>query len=112
MSILKMSFFTRKETMNSDIKTVNNCSVRITVSGDVQGVGFRYFIAREAFELGIQGYVKNLFNGDVEIFAEGRKEFLEEIVKKAKTGPSHSHVDDIKIEWLDFKNNYNKFEIR
>jgi len=86
-------------------------AVKIIVSGIVQGVGFRYFIARLASELGLNGYVKNLWNGDVEIYAEGRIEFIEEIVKKAKEGPSHSRVSDCKLEWLDFANKYNKFEI-
>lgn len=91
---------------------LNNSAINIIVKGYVQGVGFRYYIARAANEMQLNGYVKNLFNGDVEIYAEGRQEFLEELVKKAKLGPSHSHVDSIKIEWLEFKNKYNNFEIR
>lgn len=51
-------------------------SVKIIVSGRVQGVGFRYFIARIAGDLNLNGYVRNLFTGEVEIAAEGRKEFL------------------------------------
>jgi acylphosphatase len=90
---------------------VKNTSVKIIVSGYVQGVGFRFFIARIAHSLNIKGYVKNLYNGDVEIYAEGSKELLEEIVEKAKIGPAYSHIDSIKLEWLDFKNKYNKFEI-
>ncbi|RPI16273.1 MAG: acylphosphatase [Ignavibacteriae bacterium] len=94
------------------ISNKNDTAIKIVVKGYVQGVGFRYFIARAANELGLNGYVKNLFTGDVEIYAEGRKEFLEDLAKKAKLGPSHSHVDSIKIEWLEFKNKYNNFEIR
>jgi len=86
-------------------------SVKITVSGRVQGVGFRYFIAKIADDLKLKGYARNLFNGDVEIEAEGRKEFLDELIKRAKTGPSHSKVNSCKVEWLDFKNKYDKFEI-
>lgn len=101
---------------------IKNAAVKIVVSGYVQGVGFRYYIARIAGNLELTGYVKNLYNGDVEIYAEGRKEFLEELVKKARLGPSHSHVENIKIDWLntgkdtssglDFKKKYNNFEIR
>jgi acylphosphatase len=94
------------------MENLNNSSIKIIVKGYVQGVGFRWFIARAADEMGLNGYVRNLFNGDVEIFAEGRKEFLEDLVKRARLGPSHSHVDSIKIEWLEFKNKYNNFEIR
>lgn len=94
------------------ISAINNSAIKIVVKGYVQGVGFRYFIARTANELRLNGYVKNNFNGDVEIYAEGRKEFLEELAKKAKLGPSHAHVDNIKIEWLEFKNKFDNFEIR
>lgn len=86
-------------------------TVKITVSGRVQGVGFRYYIYNIANNLGLTGYVKNLFNGDVEVFAEGREEFLQELVKKAKEGPSGSYVEKTKIEWLEFKNKYSNFEI-
>ena len=105
-------------------KIINN-SVKITVSGYVQGVGFRYYIARIAHNLNLTGYVKNLYNGNVEIYAEGRDEFLDELIKNAKLGPSHSHVEDIRVEWakpdagekdtssgLDFNKKYNNFEIR
>jgi acylphosphatase len=110
--------------MNNDL--IKNSAVKIIVSGDVQGVGFRYYIARIASGLELKGYVKNLFNGDVEIYAEGEREYLEELAKKAKLGPSHSFVTDFRIEWwesipsggdtmpsgLDFKKKYNNFEIK
>lgn len=85
--------------------------IKLTVSGRVQGVGFRYFISNIARDLELKGYAKNLFNGDVEIIAEGRHEFLEELAKKAKEGPMGSRVKTCKVEWLDFNKNYNKFEI-
>lgn len=91
---------------------MNKAAVKITVRGRVQGVGYRYFIARAISDFDVNGYVKNLYNGDVEIFAEGRNEFLEELVKIAKKGPPHAYVDEAKIEWLEFKDKYNNFEIR
>ncbi|HJY63936.1 MAG TPA: acylphosphatase [Ignavibacteria bacterium] len=90
---------------------IQKSAVKIIVSGRVQGVGFRYYIAREAERLGIKGYVRNLWNGDVEIYAEGRWEFVEEMIKKAKLGPSHSKVDSCKVEWLDFANKYDNFDV-
>ena len=86
-------------------------SVKIIVSGRVQGVGFRYYIARIAGELGLSGYAKNLFTGEVEIAAEGRKELLEALVEKAREGPGNSKVLSCKVEWLDFKKKYDNFEI-
>lgn len=85
--------------------------VKITVSGRVQGVGFRYFIAGIADDLDLRGYAKNLFNGDVEIIAEGSHEFLEALIEKAKQGPRNSKVNSCKVEWLDFNKKYDKFEI-
>ena len=85
--------------------------LKITVSGRVQGVGFRYFIAQIAENLDLNGYAKNLFTGEVEIIAEGREEFLQELIKKAKEGPRNSRVNSCKVEWLDFQKKYNNFEI-
>jgi len=90
---------------------IQNSAVKIIVSGRVQGVGFRYHIARYASELGLTGYAKNLFTGEVENAAEGRKEFLEALAEKAAKGPSGSFVSSCKVEWLDFKKKYDKFEI-
>ena len=93
-------------------KYIENTSALIVISGSVQGVGYRYFIARAARELGIKGYAENLFNGNVEIMAEGRREFIEELIKRAKTGNGYSRVSSAKVEWLDFNNKYDNFEIR
>jgi acylphosphatase len=86
-------------------------SVKIIVSGRVQGVGYRYYITRIADDLELTGYAKNLFNGDVEIAAEGRKEFLDILAEKAALGPRGAKVNICKVEWLDFKKKYDKFEI-
>ncbi len=94
------------------METIKKAGVRITVRGRVQGVGFRYFVYHAAESLGLTGYAKNLFNGDVEVYAEGRKEFLEEFVRKVKTGPSGAHITDAKVEWLEFKNKYDNFDVK
>lgn len=94
------------------MESLKNVCVKITVSGRVQGVGFRYYVYDAAMSLGLKGYVKNLFNGGVEIIAEGRKEFLEELLKKVKSGPSGAHVSGTKVEWLEFQNKYEHFDVR
>jgi acylphosphatase len=86
--------------------------VHITVQGLVQGVGFRYFVYRHASGLGLTGWVRNLYNSDVEIEAEGDRSMVEELIKEVKVGPRSAHVKDLKIEWQDFKNRYQAFEIR
>jgi acylphosphatase len=86
--------------------------VHITVQGLVQGVGFRYFVYRHASRLGLTGWVRNLYDSEVEIEVEGDRSMVEELIKEVKVGPRSAHVKDLKIEWQDFKNRYQAFEIR
>jgi len=83
----------------------------IIVKGLVQGVGFRWFVEREANQLQLTGYVKNLFNGDVEIEVEGERGAIEELIKKLKVGNRPSHVTDVQVAWQDFENKYQNFRI-
>jgi acylphosphatase len=98
--------------MEQQKNLTGNAAVKLLISGRVQGVGFRYYIARNAWDLQVNGYAKNLYNGDVEIYAEGRKELIEEFIKRAKLGPSHAIVEKTNVQWLDFKNKYDNFDIR
>jgi acylphosphatase len=68
---------------------------RYSVSGRVQGVGFRYFVQRAAQELGLGGYVKNRSDGTVETYASGTPERLEAFKKRLWEGPGLSRVDDV-----------------
>jgi acylphosphatase len=88
-----------------------NVRVEITINGLVQGVGFRYFVLKQAKNLEINGYVKNLYTGEVLTVAEGEKFQLLELIKLIKSGPSHSYVKNCKVEWSDFKNEFKTFEI-
>ncbi|GAB4292405.1 MAG: acylphosphatase [Ignavibacteriaceae bacterium] len=78
----------------------------------MQGVGFRYFVYRHATELGLKGYVRNLYNGNVLTVVEGDSSLIEELIKQIRIGPSHASVKDVKINWVDYKNEFNNFEIR
>lgn len=84
----------------------------IIVKGSVQGVGFRWFVEREAEKLGLNGYVKNLFSGDVETEVEGERGLIEELIKKLKVGNRMSRVTDVQIKWLDFEDKFKVFQIR
>jgi acylphosphatase len=84
----------------------------IVVNGLVQGVGFRYFVMREAQKLGLNGYVKNLFNGEVLTVVEGEKAVVEEMVKKLRVGPMHASVKNCKVDWQEPKNEFTEFEVR
>lgn len=86
--------------------------VEITVSGLVQGVGFRYFIYSKAQNLGLKGYTKNLISGKVVTVVEGEKHLVDELVDYIKIGPSRSHVKSFSADLFEFKNEFTTFEIK
>ncbi len=67
----------------------------LVVSGRVQGVGFRYFVVREAEALGLSGWVRNLPDGRVEVVVDGDEPLLDTFVGRLWQGPPHAHVTDI-----------------
>jgi acylphosphatase len=71
---------------------------RYFVSGMVQGVGFRMFVAREANKLGISGYTRNLFDGRVEVLAHGTRVQLEQLRAALERGPLLSSVSGVREE--------------
>lgn len=83
----------------------------IVVSGLVQGVGFRYFVLQQAGILGIKGFTKNLYSGEVYTLAEGEKSKVEELCKKIKIGPSHAHVRGFNLKMGKATNEFSTFEI-
>lgn len=86
-------------------------TLKITVKGLVQGVGFRYFCSREADLRGIKGYAKNLINGDVEIVAEGEEGMINEFINEVKIGPRYSRVNSLNIVEIKYDNKYNTFSV-
>ena len=86
--------------------------VKVTVKGFVQGVGYRYFAVREANNIGLRGYVRNLHNGNVEAVAEGEKDEIDNFIMRLQKGPSFSNVSEVEVEWEDYKGEFNKFDIR
>ena len=70
-------------------------ATRFHVSGLVQGVGYRYFAHRAAHQLGIAGYVKNLNDGRVEVYAIGAEEQLRALREELRQGPRHALIEKI-----------------
>ena len=77
------------------------------IQGRVQGVGFRWFVHREAAELGLRGWVRNTEEGDVEVVASGTVEDLSELRASLKKGPRGSRVDRVIEHYLDEKESKN-----
>ena len=78
----------------------------------VQGVGYRYFVARRAREHELHGWVKNRSDGSIEIEAVGPRGPLEEFLSYVRVGPPASHVNAVDVRWFDEGPSYNGFEIR
>jgi len=68
---------------------------RYVVRGRVQGVGFRWFVEREAHMLGIAGWVRNNSNGSVEVLAMGTRDQLMGLRSRLRQGPRAARVDDV-----------------
>jgi acylphosphatase len=75
--------------------------VHAYVSGRVQGVGFRFYTIACARRFGITGWVKNLFDGRVEIEAEGELPNLRLFIDEIRVGPAHAHVSHLADQWND-----------
>lgn len=67
-------------------------TLKIYISGTVQGISFRQFIKESADKIGVRGYVRNLDDGRVEIIAEGIDEKVNEFLQVCKTGYTHAHI--------------------
>ena len=88
-------------------------SVLVEVYGLVQGVFFRDSVLRQARELEITGYVRNLPDGrTVEVTAEGERNRLEKLIDYLRVGPSRASVDRLDVSWSDYTGNYPRFEIK
>ena len=87
--------------------------VRYLVSGRVQGVGFRWFVARHARQLGIYGHARNLADGGVEILAVGSESAQASLETLLRCGPAHADVSGVdKCEILDEMHDVMSFDIR
>jgi acylphosphatase len=65
------------------------------VKGRVQGVGFRWFVQREAAEIGLRGWVRNTDDGHVEVLAAGEPDQLEDLQLALARGSRGSRVDEV-----------------
>ena len=81
-------------------------SVRLYITGTVQGIFFRAFVKENAERNNIKGFVRNLEDGRVEIFLEGDSDSVNKMIELCKKGPKHSQIKDVEIKlekFQDFK---------
>jgi acylphosphatase len=82
-----------------------------TVEGRVQGVGFRYFVQEAASSLGLTGWVRNRWDGSVEVVAEGERQDLDRFVTALHRGPRSSFVTRVKTNWQLATGEFNSFSV-
>jgi acylphosphatase len=82
------------------------------VHGRVQGVSFRYYTQRRARDLGLVGYVRNQWDGTVEVVAEGQRPKVEELLAYLHMGPQAAFVTQVDVQWPTPTGQFDRFEVR
>ena len=81
------------------------------VEGNVQGVGFRFSAVHQARRLGVSGYVRNLWDGTVEVVAEGREEQLRQLERWLHHGPPGAVVRRVESHYAPYQGLYRSFGV-
>ncbi|APG28867.1 hypothetical protein A7E78_14120 [Syntrophotalea acetylenivorans] len=91
---------------------MNSIRVKLSVRGQVQGVGFRYFTRRTAEALCLTGWVRNCADGSVEAVLEGPEEAVSAALDDLRQGPAGGHVDALHCEKEPYRGEFDGFEVR
>jgi acylphosphatase len=83
-----------------------------TIIGRVQGVGFRYFVLREAMELDLEGWVANGPDGSVRCVAEGPRARLDMLLELVREGPPSAIVERVSEAWMPATGTLGPFSVR
>lgn len=79
-------------------------SIRLYITGTVQGVFFRMFVKENAERQNVKGFVRNLEDGRIEIFLEGDSEGVNKMIELCKKGPKHAQIRNVEIKPERFQN--------
>ncbi len=82
------------------------------VEGHVQGVGFRYFVLSRAQQLNLTGWVRNTYEGNVEVMAEGEHTDLDDLLDALRKGPRSSFVSNVRENWEPPLGEFHIFDVR
>jgi len=88
-----------------------NARLHVFVSGKVQGVSYRGYARRAALELGLKGWVRNLYDGRVEAVAEGPRPDLEIFIGRLEAGPAAARIESLDIRWEAYAEEFPDFKI-
>ena len=84
----------------------------IIVQGMVQGVGYRFFVSRQANMYKLNGYVQNLPDGNVKVVVEGDHGLIEDFIDELRIGPRSARVTAIAVDWIDRPHEFSAFDVR
>ncbi len=86
--------------------------LKAVVHGRVQGVNFRAYTRRRALDLGLRGYVRNSWDGTVEVVAEGPRKALDSLLSFLRVGPPSAWVERVDVNWEGATGEFWSFEVR
>lgn len=84
----------------------------LKISGDVQGVSFRYFARTEVENLGLAGWAQNEHDGSVTVFIQGEEEAIQKLIKWAKVGSPMATVENVNADEVEVDENIKGFEVK
>lgn len=84
--------------------------VHVVISGDVQGIGFRFHTRIKARNLGLKGWVRNIDSGEVEAVFEGEEDKVKEMIEWCRKGPAFARVENIKVEFENYTGEFESFD--
>lgn len=87
-------------------------AAKLTIKGRVQGVWYRASTHQQASDLGLVGWVRNMPDGSVEVFAQGSPDQVEALIRWCKGGPPLARVDRVAVDWTDPDSSYMRFQVR
>jgi len=82
------------------------------IQGHVQGVGFRYFVQGKAKSLGLTGWVRNRWDGSVEVLTEGKRTELDSLLEALYRGPRGATVTNLDPQWQEATGEFLDFQVR
>ncbi len=93
------------------VEKTGNTAVHARVYGRVQGVGFRFFVQAQARRLGVRGWVRNEYDGSVEVACEGPADSVKRFTERLRKGPAGARVDHVELSTVPVQGFYRGFTI-
>jgi acylphosphatase len=91
---------------------MNSTRLELRIQGRVQGVFYRVSAQQKAQRLALTGWVRNCFDGSVELVAEGSRQSCEALLEYCRQGPRGAHVDEVECRWAPATESFDDFAIR